>query len=241
MKYKKLIEKEAKNMSKIKIIKKNDEYSPEYEVGDIFDVEGTWYGGVHITGKSGVPVSLDKEEYEEIAEVKDLPEEVYDEAASYWKKKEAASVKLPREEVLAEVEKYILANNTCALATGSGEFVRCTPIEYHYHDGAFWMFSEGGEKFYALKENKNVCLAIFDKYAGFGKLKGMQVTGTAQIIVPFSEEYNAAAKAKNISVDALKKLPGVMNLIKVVPEKIEFLNSGFKEKGGDSRQSVGFN
>ena len=73
MKYKKLIEKEAKNMSKIKIIKKNDEYSPEYEVGDIFDVEGTWYGGVHITGKSGVPVSLDKEEYEEIAEVKDLP------------------------------------------------------------------------------------------------------------------------------------------------------------------------
>lgn len=228
-------------MSKIKIIKKNDEYSPEYEVGDIFDVEGTWYGGVHITGKSGVPVSLDKEEYEEIAEVKDLPEEVYDEAASYWKKKEAASVKLPREEVLAEVEKYILSNNTCALATGSGEFVRCTPIEYHYHDGAFWMFSEGGEKFYALKENKNVCLAIFDKYAGFGKLKGMQVTGTTQIIVPFSEEYNAAAKAKNISVDALKKLPGVMNLIKVVPEKIEFLNSGFKEKGGDSRQSVEFN
>ena len=61
-------------MSKIKIIRKNDEYSPEYEVGDTFDVEGTWYGGVHITGKSGVPVSLDKEEYEEIAEVKDLPE-----------------------------------------------------------------------------------------------------------------------------------------------------------------------
>ena len=29
-------------------------------------MEGTWYGGVHITGKSGVPVSLDKEEYQEL-------------------------------------------------------------------------------------------------------------------------------------------------------------------------------
>ena len=37
-------------MSKIRIIKKNDEYSSEYEVGDIFETEGTWYGGVHITG-----------------------------------------------------------------------------------------------------------------------------------------------------------------------------------------------
>lgn len=50
----------------IKIIKKNDEYSTEYEVGDIFKVEGTWYGGVHISGKTGVPLSLDKDEYIEM-------------------------------------------------------------------------------------------------------------------------------------------------------------------------------
>ena len=43
-------------MSRIRIIKKNDEYSSEYEIGDIFEIQGTWYGGVHITGKSGVPV-----------------------------------------------------------------------------------------------------------------------------------------------------------------------------------------
>ena len=53
-------------MGRIRIIKKNDEYTSEYEIGDIFNVEGTWYGGVHITGKSGVPVSLDKEEYQEL-------------------------------------------------------------------------------------------------------------------------------------------------------------------------------
>ena len=53
-------------MNKIKIIKKNNDYSSEYDIGDIFTLEGTWYGGVHITGKTGVPVSLDKDEYEEL-------------------------------------------------------------------------------------------------------------------------------------------------------------------------------
>ena len=53
-------------MSRVRIIKKNDEYTAEYQIGDIFEITGTWYGGVHILGKSGIPVSLDREEYMEI-------------------------------------------------------------------------------------------------------------------------------------------------------------------------------
>ena len=53
-------------MPRVGIIKKNDEYSSEYDLGDIFEITGTWYGGVHIEGKSGVPVSLDKDEYMEL-------------------------------------------------------------------------------------------------------------------------------------------------------------------------------
>ena len=40
---------------KIKIIRKNDEYSAEYQVGDIFQVDSTWYGGVNVTSASGIP------------------------------------------------------------------------------------------------------------------------------------------------------------------------------------------
>lgn len=50
-------------MSKIRVIKKNDEINTEYEIGDVFETTGTWYGGVHISGRTGVPVSLDKDEY----------------------------------------------------------------------------------------------------------------------------------------------------------------------------------
>lgn len=62
-------------MSRIRIIKKNDEFSPEYEIGDIFEIEGTWYGGVHISGRTGVPVSLDKEEYTELDTEPEAPRE----------------------------------------------------------------------------------------------------------------------------------------------------------------------
>jgi uncharacterized protein (TIGR01440 family) len=51
---------------RVKIVKKNDEYSPEYMVGDILEVDSTWYGGVTVKGRTGVPVSLDREEYEEL-------------------------------------------------------------------------------------------------------------------------------------------------------------------------------
>lgn len=61
-------------MAKIRIVKKHDESSLEYEVGDIFEIAGTWYGGVHIHGKTGIPVSLDKEEYMELNTEPDLEE-----------------------------------------------------------------------------------------------------------------------------------------------------------------------
>ena len=50
--------------SRIRIVKKNDDYSQDYQVGDEFTLEGTWYGGVHVTSPSGVPLSLDEEEFE---------------------------------------------------------------------------------------------------------------------------------------------------------------------------------
>ena len=180
-------------MAKVRVIKKNDDYSMDYQVGDILEVTGTWYGGINVNSKTGIPLCLDKDEYEEIPENTDFSHEEYERAANYWKEKDAQSKKLDQDALKKAVEEYIQANNTCALATAAGDFVRCTPLEYTYHDDCFWIFSEGGEKFYALEKNKNVCLVIFDKYEGFGKLKGMQVTGLASIVEPFSQEYVQAA------------------------------------------------
>lgn len=165
-----------------------------------------------------------------------MTQEEFQAAADYWKKKERTE--MPREQVRKVVMDYITGNNSCALATGTGDYVRCTPIEYSYHDGKFWMFSEGGEKFIGLAKNANVCLAIYDKYAGFGELKSIQVMGKATLVEPFSEAYNAHAAYKKIPLDALKKLNPPMHLICVEPVRMEVLFSDFKKAGFDMRQTL---
>lgn len=167
-----------------------------------------------------------------------MTHEEFTRAASYWKVRDADNARMDHDELMKAIFEYLSENDTCALATGKGDFIRCTPIEYTYHDNAFWMFTEGGEKFTGLEENKNVCIAIFDKFKGFGKLKGLQVSGTAVIIEPFSDEYITAAGYRKIPLEALKKMPLPMNLIKITPVKFEFLNSDFKSKGYSSRQML---
>lgn len=52
----------------VRIIKKNDETAIDYNVGDIMEVDTTWYGGVTVKNKIGMFVSLDHDEYEEYEE-----------------------------------------------------------------------------------------------------------------------------------------------------------------------------
>lgn len=165
-----------------------------------------------------------------------MTHEQYEKAAQYWKNKE--NVAMPQEPLKKAVDDYISANNVCALATGTGDYVRCTPIEYSFHDGKFWMFSEGGEKFIGLEKNKNVCLAIYDKSDGFGHLKSLQIMGKAEIIEPFSDTYKTHAEYKKIPLTALEKLNPPMNLICVTPIKTEVLCSDFKKDGYSSRQTL---
>ncbi len=144
--------------------------------------------------------------------------------------KDAVSVHADTKMLMSEIEAFICNNDTCALATGFGEFVRCTPIEYTYHDSAFWLFTEGGEKFISLEHNKNVCIAIFDKFSGFGHLKGMQISGTAQTIETFSEQYIKAAYFKKLPIEALCKMPELIHLIKIIPKRLIFLILILKSK-----------
>ena len=92
-------------MAKIKVIKKNDEYSSDYKVGDILEVTGTWYGGFNVNSVTGIPLCLDKDECEEILEKTYIYQEEYEAAASYWNKKAAESVKLEEEKLKKEEEK----------------------------------------------------------------------------------------------------------------------------------------
>jgi nitroimidazol reductase NimA-like FMN-containing flavoprotein (pyridoxamine 5'-phosphate oxidase superfamily) len=162
----------------------------------------------------------------------------FDEAARYWIEKEATSARMPREELQQAIDAFLGTRGVCALATASSDLVRCTPLEYAYRDGRFLIFSEGGLKFHALKESRNVCLAVFNPSYEFGKLESVQVTGIAEIVDPTSEEYERAAKARGFSGAVLERMRTRLHLIEVAPTRIDYLCSALKKRGFDARQWV---
>ena len=162
----------------------------------------------------------------------------YDLAASHWIERDKDSVHMETAALKEKNESFISAHNTCALATASADMVRNTPIEYNYVNGCFYFFSEGGLKFKCLKDNKNVGIAIFEPYGGFAQLKSLQVQGVAVMVEPFSDEYLMLMEHKKITLEAMKKLPQAMNLIKVVPTSYDYLDSDLKKDGFGNRQHL---
>lgn len=108
-------------MGKIRIIKKNDEYNSEYEIGDIFKIEGTWYGGVHITGKTGIPVSLDKDEYMELETEPVIQESESDKTVDRDIRVGDIMRHFKREWVSAETSEYLYKVLAFAEHTETGE------------------------------------------------------------------------------------------------------------------------
>lgn len=164
----------------------------------------------------------------------------YLKAADYWKKHDKNSVKMSNNELTEVYNKFLDSHNTCALATGYDDFIRCTPIEYSWINGCLYMLSEGGIKFKCLGENRNVGIAVFDTYKGFGKLSSIQIQGRGEIVDADLDEYSMVLKYKKIPEAAIKKLEHPMYLIKVIPESMDLLFSEFKEKGYGTRQHVDF-
>ena len=162
----------------------------------------------------------------------------YDAAAAHWVEKDNAAVHMEKAALKERIEKFIKEHNTCAFATASKDGVRNTPIEYNYVEECFYFFSEGGLKFKGLKENKNVGLAVFEPYGGFGQLKSLQVEGVAEMVEPFSGEYVKIMEYKKIPLEVMKKLPQPMNLIKVKPLSFDYLDSDLKKEGFGSRQHL---
>lgn len=160
----------------------------------------------------------------------------FTQAQSFWTRKDETENKLDPAALYDWISSFLSAQKVLTLATGTGNYVRCTPLEYTWHDGALWIFTEGGLKFKGLKENKNVAAAVFETNASFGELKSLQIEGIAEIVDLYSDEYNAAAAFRKIPLQTLKKLPEPMWLLKITPAEITCLNSDWKKEGFGSRQ-----
>jgi len=141
-------------------------------------------------------------------------------------------------ELCSHIMKFLLSHNTCTLCTGHENEVRATPIEYSCKDGMLYLLSEGGEKFAHLLLNSRVCVAVYDAYAGFSRLCGLQISGTAHMVPAQCEEYYDALLLKGLNRERLKKLPVTLHVIRVDMETCEFLCSELAKDGYEIKQTM---
>jgi nitroimidazol reductase NimA-like FMN-containing flavoprotein (pyridoxamine 5'-phosphate oxidase superfamily) len=145
-----------------------------------------------------------------------------------------------------ELEKRIIdflgGQNMCVLATCSNDIPRATPIEYHSKGTTLYFVGESGIKLKNIKNNPNVSIGIFSPYIGWDSAKGAQITGRAKIIsrknsTEFKEGLVAYQWEKTARELGLKKFPETgVELIKVEPEKIEFIDMSLRKIGYSPRQ-----
>ncbi len=150
---------------------------------------------------------------------------------------------IPQEsdEIVREaIETFLRQHNTCVLATGYGTAVRATPIEYLYNDKKIYLFSEGGKKFTNLYRNPQVSLAVFDSYAGFEKLAGLQIAGRCRMIEPDEPGYMNIAEAKGIAKERIAAMPVILHVLEIQLTKAVFLWAGFLKYGKTVRQVYRF-
>lgn len=159
---------------------------------------------------------------------------------NFWKEQQKTAKHMDRESALAHIQGFIKNHNTCALATGTGDYVRCTPIEYTFMDNEFYLYSEGGDKFIGLEKNKNVSLAIFEYYGDRNDSHGLQVMGKATLYPPRSEKFKEVLAFKGIPYDVMKAAKVDVALIRITPLVYEMYDTDFVKAGYDVRQIVRF-
>lgn len=144
--------------------------------------------------------------------------------------------KMPKNKLLSEITKFIKEHNTCALATGNKNFIRNIPMEYNYYNKNFYFITQEGYKFKGILQSSNVSIAIFNNHTSMDNVLGMQILGKGILLDRNSNEYLEVIENNNIKIEEYKNPSFEINLLKVVPENIEFINSEFKKNGFDSKQ-----
>jgi len=143
---------------------------------------------------------------------------------------------LSKKELESLIIDFIKTQGMCVLATCRDGLPRASAVEFFPEGTTLYILTEGGLKLGNLAANHNVSVAIHTQFTGWDTIKGIQITGTAKV-------GNSGSSIFNEGVEAYKKrrglksvsVPEFMSIIKVTPQKIEYLDTTLKAKGLDTR------
>jgi hypothetical protein len=124
------------------------------------------------------------------------------------------------------------------IATCSENVPRASTVEYFPIATTIYILTEGGVKIENIIHNPNVSIAIHAPFSGWQTVRGLQITGIAEIGRRGSREYEEGLEALNKRRGKTATLPDIMSVIKVKPSKVEYLDGALGNKGFKLRHTL---
>ncbi len=125
----------------------------------------------------------------------------------------------------------------CVIATCSENVPRASTVEYFPIDTTIYILTEGGVKIENITRNPNVSIAIHAPFAGWKTVRGVQITGIAEIGKKGSRVYEEGLEAFIKRRGRVLTVPDIMKIIKIKPLKAEYLDASLEDKGYASSQT----
>jgi hypothetical protein len=145
---------------------------------------------------------------------------------------------LNREELQRLIVDLLIEQTLCVIATCSENLPRASTVEYFPIATTIYILTEGGVKIENIHHNPNVSVAIHAPFAGWQTVRGLQMTGIAEIGRRGSSVYEEGLDAFNKRRGHISNVPDIMNIIKVKPSKIEYLDTAIANKGFKVRHTL---
>ena len=135
--------------------------------------------------------------------------------------------RMPEEQLKREIREYLNKRKVLVLCTCSNNIPRATPMDFYTEKDSFNIYigPAPGRKVKNMEENPNISIGIYTPLSE-GKIQGMQITATGKDRLIFLQEGDEGFEEAQKIVRGKRKL-----LLKIIPEKIEFLDYDFVKVG----------
>jgi hypothetical protein len=145
---------------------------------------------------------------------------------------------LSKQELDRFIDDLLKEQSLCAIATCSDNVPRASTVEYFPIATTIYILTEGGMKIENIIHNPNVSIAIHAPFAGWKTVRGIQITGIAEIGRRGSSIYEEGLEAFNKRRGQISTVPNIMSIIKVKPSKIEYIDTTLGNKGFKVRHTL---
>ncbi len=145
---------------------------------------------------------------------------------------------MPEEDLKKAIQDFFNKRKILVLCTCSDNTPRATPMDFYMEkkssDFNIYIGPAPGRKVKNIEENPNVSIGIYTPM-DTGKIQGMQITASGKDRLIFLREGDEEFDKVQKIVRGKRKL-----LLKIIPEKIEFLDYDFVKDGYSRLQILDF-